>query len=290
MSELKISYEKGWNSTYIHVDTDGPYEENYQMRMLRNNSLPHLADMSGSGRDGMSRYSFRSDGGILMEEKYRSIDLHAKDVLMFTEQLLEIAEILTEHMLNPDRLLIAPEMIFVEDSSFRFCYLPVKKGENDVTLGESFHRITEYFVSRLDYKENEGILLVYRLHKETMQKNYDLKKILDDYRQELTECMEDHGRKVEKGEEISRSSEEKEESEEYLFNKKRESNHGLSDGTIFLSDEDDDVHIYMPQKKSMYLKEKAVSYGPVRKVINRIKTGRWGEWEDLITEMDGQDR
>lgn len=287
MSELKISYEKGWNSTFIHVDTDGPYEENYQMRMLRNNSLPHLADMSGSGRDGMSRYSFRSDGGILLEEKYRSIDLHAQDVLIFTEQLLEAVESLTEYMLNPDRLLLAPELIFAEDNGFRFCYLPVQERENDVTLGEAFHGITEYFVSRLDYRENEGILLVYRLHKETMQKSYDLKKILDDYKQELTECTEDHGRKEEKREENSRDSEE---SEEYLFNKDRQSNHALSDGTIFLADEEEDEHIYMPRKKGMYLKEKAVSYGPVRKVINRIKTGRWGEWEDLITEIDGQDR
>lgn len=31
-------------------------------------------------------------------------------------------------------------------------------------------------------------------------------------------------------------------------------------------------------------------YGELRKVINRIRTGRWGEWDDLITEIDGQDR
>ena len=34
--------------------------------------------------------------------------------------------------------------------------------------------------------------------------------------------------------------------------------------------------------------EKSSSYSPIKHAINRIKTGRWGEWEDMITEMDGQ--
>ena len=35
--------------------------------------------------------------------------------------------------------------------------------------------------------------------------------------------------------------------------------------------------------------EEKRSYGPMRKMIGRIKTGRWGNWNDLITEIDGQD-
>lgn len=42
-----------------------------------------------------------------MEEKYRSGEIHVEDVLSFTEQLLETADILTEHMLNPDRILLS---------------------------------------------------------------------------------------------------------------------------------------------------------------------------------------
>ena len=45
MADLKISYEKGWNSACIHADLPWSYEEDYQMRMLKNNSIPHLAHM-----------------------------------------------------------------------------------------------------------------------------------------------------------------------------------------------------------------------------------------------------
>lgn len=115
MADLKISYEKGWNSACIHADLPWSYEEDYQMCMLKNNSIPHLAHISGVGRDGTSRYTFRSDGGILLEEKFRSRDIHARDVLTFTEQLLETADSLAEHMLNPDRILLSPELVFAEE-------------------------------------------------------------------------------------------------------------------------------------------------------------------------------
>ena len=285
MDELKISYEKGWDSICIHVDIPVPYEENYQMRMIRNNTIPHLSDTKGSGRDGTSRYTFRSEGGELMEEKYRSGEIHVEDVLSFTEQLLETADILTEHMLNPDRILLSPQLIFIEEKNVRFCYLPVENNSIMEGLGEAFHRMTEYFVSRLDYRETEGILLVYRLHKETMQENYDLKKILDEYKKDLHERREEQ-KKIE---------DETDEIKQQISHKIEEESRGISEEFIFFADEEGEnlnnaENKYSEGKKDYCIREKTLSYGPVRKVINRIKTGRWGEWEDLITEMDGQDR
>ena len=35
--------------------------------------------------------------------------------------------------------------------------------------------------------------------------------------------------------------------------------------------------------------EEKKRYGPIRKMIGKIRTGRWGNWQDLITEIDGQD-
>lgn len=283
MDELKISYEKGWDNICIHVDIPVPYEENYQIRMIRNNKIPHLSDIAGSGRDGTSRYTFRSEGGELMEEKYRSGEIHAEDVLSFTEQLLETADILTEHMLNPDRILLSPQLIFTEGKNIRFCYLPVENSCAKEGLGESFHRMTEYFVNRLDYKETEGILLVYRLHKETMQENYDLRKILDEYKRDLHRRREEKEKKEESTDEI----------EKKIYHNRGESSRGISEEFIFISDEEETENTdsrYSHGKNDYCIREKASTYGPVRKVINRIRTGRWGEWEDLITEMDGQDR
>lgn len=259
MDELKISYERGWDNICVNIDIPVPYKENYQIRMLKNNRFSHLAYISGSGRNGISRYSFRSESGVLMEEKFRTTDIHAEQIVAFTEQFLKTAEFLSEHMLDPGGILLDPKIIFADKDDFQFCYLPIESSMNACNIGESFHKMTEYFVSRMDYSDTQGVLLVCRLHKETMEKNYDLKKIISDHR---TEYMDNKGMK------------------EYR---------GLSEGTVFLADEENEEERMNSQNSSM-IKEKSAPYGPVRKIINKIKTGRWGEWEDLITEIDGQDR
>lgn len=48
MADLKISYEKDWDSACIHADLPCPYAEDYQLRMLKNNFIPHLAHVGTS--------------------------------------------------------------------------------------------------------------------------------------------------------------------------------------------------------------------------------------------------
>ena len=118
-----------------------------------------------------------------------------------------------------------------------------------------------------------------------MQENYDLKKILDEYKKDLHERREEQ-KKIE---------DETDEIKQQISHKIEEESRGISEEFIFFADEEgknlnNAENKYSEGKKDYCIREKTLSYGPVRKVINRIKTGRWGEWEDLITEMDGQDR
>lgn len=285
MAELKTVYEKGWEGGGIHVDIPAAYKENYQIRMLRDNSIPHLLRVTGSGRDGTSRYTFHLESGIQMEESYSSREMKAYDILAFTEQFLETADSLREHMINPDGLLLTPELIVADNGTFWFCYLPAEEVQKiyKKTLRESFHEMTEYFIKRIDYRETEAILLVYRLHKETMQDNYDIRKILDEYREEYREY-----KKEEKDKNIRKDEEKEPEKESQRENTGQSE---LSDGTIFFFDSDDDNgSIYSQKNKTSYLKEKVPAYGPVKRAIAKIKSGRWGEWEDMITEIDGQNK
>ena len=69
---MKITYENSWEYTDIHIDLPVPYEDNYQMRMLRANEIPGLAPVKGSGRDGSSRYTYRIRNGISIGKKYET--------------------------------------------------------------------------------------------------------------------------------------------------------------------------------------------------------------------------
>ena len=198
---MKIIYENEWERAAVHVDIEIPYEEDYQMRMLGHNRINSLLKVTGNGRDGQSRYTFYPGDSLSMEKQYSRQEMKREDIERFTEQFIAMVDIVKAHLLDPDRILLTPELIFIKDGAYRFCYLPVREMERKKSLFLSFHEMTEYFVKKLDYQDTEGILLVYRLHKETLKENYDLKKILEEYHKEES-CKEKNQRMQCKTEEM----------------------------------------------------------------------------------------
>lgn len=251
---MNITYENGWEYMDIHVDVPVPFEDNYQMRMLRSNEIPGLAEIKGSGRDGSSRYTYRIRSGISIDRKYGAGEMKKADVEKLTEALVRTAEALAGYMLSPDGLILTPDMIFTHGGKYEFCYLPVSAEGCRVPLCRSFHKLTEYFTGRLDYHDTEGIFLVYKLHKETMKDSYELRRILEESRQEEREyhremlCREKNNYR-------KKEPEQEQETEE----------------------EPDPPPV--PEKK-----------GLIRRTVSRFRTGRWGEWKELITEMDDGNR
>lgn len=264
-----IILEKDWNQPCIHIDVPVPYEEDYQMKMLRYNEIEGILRVSGVGREEESRYTYQTRGGISLEKKYENRKIEKETILSFIRQFMDTAENLRNYLLDPDCLLIGEEYIYEKNGRFGFCYLPVRQK----SLYRSFHEITEFFVKKLDYRDMEGIFLSYLLHRSTLCEDYDLREIMEEYRREERERQEEQ-EKAGKTE-----------------------NDGSVDSAVFLLGDEADEEMYAESMEQKYrmrtpvseVKEEKRRYGPIGKVISRIKTGRWGNWNDLITEIDGQD-
>lgn len=248
---MKITYENGWEYMDIHVDLPVPFEENYQMRMLAEAEIPGLMKVRGTGRDGNSRYTFRVRNGISIAKKYSITEFKKADIEKLLKSLTGTIEGLMGHMLSPDGLVLNPELIYTHEGKYEFCYLPVFREGYRMPLCRSFHQLTEYFVGRLDYHDTAGIFLVYKLHRETMQESYELKNILDECSKE-----EQQYRRELMCRENSRYKVKKEEKPETDIKEKE-----------------------IPQKK-----------GLIKRTVSKIREGRWGQWQDLITEIEGPDR
>ena len=117
----------------------------------------------------------------------------------------------------------------------------------------SYHELTEYFVRKVDYQDLESIQLACMLHKETLKETYDLESILQQYEEEAKNREEKF-----KEEKIREENQNIEVQENSYYNKAREN------------------YAVMEEKR----------YGPIKKFAKRFKSGKWGEWEDLITEAD----
>ena len=261
MDKLKteIREEKDWNQSCLYIEVPVPYEEDYEIRMIRNNDIPGLLKVTGIGSEGKSRYAYHTGGYISLAKKFEKETVDRDMIMEFTCQFIQTVNAVRDYILDPDGILLAPEYIYVKEGRYKFCYLPMSYR----CLKNSFHEMTEFFVKKLDYRDTEGIFLAYILHRSTLQEEYDLRAILDEY-----------------------ISEEKKRREEQ---KQKED---ISDGTIFtVEDEGEEAmeKIYTVRPDDPSAMEEKKRYGPIRKMIGKIRTGRWGNWQDLITEIDGQD-
>jgi hypothetical protein len=198
---MKSEYERELNKVYLHLEVPEFYQEDYKMRMLAQNELPALLDVTGYGMEGKSRYRYTVTGLASMKSQFEEIPLKKKDMYGFVNQLIDVVQLLKQYLLNPEELLLTPEFIFGKDGNWKFCYLPGHKRE----LSESFHMLTEFFVKQLDYDDFDGMMFAYDLHKATLQENYNLEELMQQYRiqEEERRGIEEVKRHLEEKEEIS---------------------------------------------------------------------------------------
>lgn len=239
--------------------------------MIHYNKIKGMLPVQGIGRDGQSRYTFRLENGMSMDKIYEEAEISGKEIEDFMEQLSVITEQIKIFLLNNNHIILDPKLIFKKAEQYYFCYLPIIKKENEPTMCEAFHELTEYFVKHLDYKDTEGVFLVSKIHRETLKENYDLKKVIETCKKDVKKQKQ-----AEKQKRIRKIEEKK---------KRDEAQENISEKAIFSPAEErisTDKISEICKEEQIYMKESTV-----KKVINRIKGDRWGKWDDLITEMDG---
>ena len=162
---------------------------------------------------------------------------------------------------EPNYLMLSEKYIFEKDENYFFCFFP----ENEKTWQVSYHELTEYFVKKVDYQDLESIQLACMLHKETLKETYDLESILQQYEEEAK-----NRKKKSKEEKI------REESKREKDRIEMEENQNI----------EVQENSYYSKSRENYAVMEEKRYGPIKKFAKRFKSGKWGEWDDLITEAD----
>lgn len=172
---VKVEYERSVRHTWMILETDEIYEEDYQMRMLQENAVPGLLEVQGQGKDEKSRYRYEVSGKSSLKLLKKKEKLGYKMIETFMRQFIQVLYEVNNYLLDVNCLSLDAAHIFWQDGQFYFCYCPGLKGN----IWDNFHILTEYFVREADYEDKEGIYLAYELHKASMEENYDIERALE---------------------------------------------------------------------------------------------------------------
>lgn len=260
---LQVSVQNELMRSKLIIEYPDYYEEDYQMPMLRANSFRYLLKTQWDGIGNVTRFSYDISGRVSLQSMYEKQKISYAELREFLRQFLEMTEELKKYMLRPEHLWLQPEHIFQNEGQYQFCYVPVIH----LSLQEQFHRLTEFFVSQIDYEDMECVFLAHKLNRETMAEQFDIMTILKQYELEASE------RETEKTEEKEKEREKKERMEKVLENKA----------------EEPDLPEYSVCEKAEAIRERGKFGGFLGSTVRRRKKKRWGKWQDLILESDGQD-
>lgn len=235
----------------ITIEETEIYHEDYQIRMLQANHIEGILPVKGRGADGNSYYDYDVSGKLSLKALYERNPVSGEDIKKFLKSFLTVVRETERYLLDIHCILMKPEYIYYEEGEYYFCYYPPGGGN----LWEAFHGLTEYLVRQADYKDQECVRMVFLLHKETMEENYSLEKLVG-------ECLQG-------GEEKG--------GEEHIDTGRK------SDYEYDKSEHD---WITEQEMGSAIMKETENMWTPVRRFLNRRKKSKWGDWEGLYIEEE----
>lgn len=234
---IRALYRRNLNKTHLIIEGLTSYREDYQIHMIRENRIEGLLKFQGRGVDETSQYHYDVSGKVSVKALYEKAKITYKELHMFTAQLVKVTEEIKRYMLEDDHLLLDPEYIFYAEERFYFCYYPLYEGN----LCEELHRLTEYFVSQVDYEDRIGIYMAYSLHKATMEENYCLSQIV----------------------------------EQIAIGAQEELRAG---DTVTLEEGKAEVEEKHIREQSLVREHK--DFNPFKQIWNRRRKSKWGEWEE----------
>ncbi len=230
----------------ITIEEEGTYEGDYQMAMLKANSMKYLLPIGSRWIDESSYFDYDVTGKVSMQAIYEKNLLTGEELLGFLEQLLLVRKEIEKYLLKEDCLLLKPEYIFFEDNQYYFCYYPLAKE----SFWESFRKLTEYFVKKMDYQDSQGVQMMFALHQGVMQENYSLEGL-------VRECQ----KLLELEPEVLQTKE------------------------VPVEGQDQRENPWITETTSTnMLRENNDMWTPMKQFLNKHRKNKWGDWEELHVE------
>lgn len=251
------------NGSELMLQSEDPYEENYQLKMIRENPIPGLLKVTACHKDSYGQYLYSISGLTTLEKKFEKTPCHKEDIQKFLSQLMELIEQLNNYLLDLNYIILDPKYIFVKEEKYFFCYYPKLNKE----IIEGFHELSEYWIKVIDYEDYGSVAYACGIHKKTMEECYDLENLIEIY----TEC----------------------EHQDYEINTIQDpKNWNVQEERLKLQcedslwediweDEDSSEEVEKISKMGNILRETSIG-----KYFEQRKKERWGDWDDLLTQEE----
>lgn len=181
---MQAEYKRDVNHNYLILTGDKKIDtSSYQVRMLERNTIPSVLQCRLQGVNGDLRFCYDITSRQSVASYYEHKKINGEDLSVIFGGLITVVEEMSEYLMSPEQLLLAPEYIYLDagKKEISFCYLP----GYDHPVQEQFRELAEYFLPRLDHEDPEAVRLGYGVYRRTLETGFQLEGIKETvYRRE----------------------------------------------------------------------------------------------------------
>ena len=177
----------------------------YPLHMIRENAIPGFLRCRTEEMDGELLFCYDITSMQTLQSVMENQEVDAALLRMLFLLIPDAMETLSEYLLDPQGLLLSPDMIYLnqERDQMRFCYYPGA----EAGLAESLQQLGEGILPRLDHKDREAVVLGYAFYQKCCEQTEEVP--VDFFRNMVRETgPEDPAEQHEEAEEEQRRQEE----------------------------------------------------------------------------------
>lgn len=153
------------------------YREDYQMKILKYNSIAGLVPVFGSGFNENTVLSYDTDGKETIEEYFSKREIGSDELYHLFSSIEEVQGRIKEYLLEEERIEYNPKYIYISDGKYSFVYNPYKREES---YKEGLSAFIQFLVKNLNNRDEAAEKVIFMLYKENIRGNHSLKKLIKD--------------------------------------------------------------------------------------------------------------
>lgn len=173
---MEVRYERQMRHNYLIVKPEHSRYENYECRMLMENAIEGLLKFRFQEAEDGGCYFYEITSKQPLNRILEGRTISRNEIVKLISSIAEILDRLESYLLQESGILLEPEYIYIDPDNFQvfLCLVPGREAD----FPKNMELLLQYILKKVDHKEKDTVLLVYRLYQESQKEFYGMNDLL----------------------------------------------------------------------------------------------------------------
>ncbi len=173
---LQAEYLRDMHNNYLVLKGEEGSVSGYEVKMLLNNTIEGLLKLELRCIDQMDLFYYDITSLKSVSSIYEIKSLNYNEIKNILGNILITIDRSREFLLSQNDFIIDPDYIYVDGTSqgVDLCHLVGYR----VNIQEQLSKFIEYLMNKVDYKDEDAVLMIYAMYKESREVDCTFEKLL----------------------------------------------------------------------------------------------------------------